>query len=351
MISTDYTSFRNEFLSKAALSGLSHLSIQHALQGPDQEPLFTDYVFSPEKKKKVLIHLSGVHGVEGYIGSLIQSEILSKIKFQNPNYQTVFVHAVNPYGMAWYHRTNAENVDLNRNGLKDFNLSNPYYGHFKKILTSTRPVAMIWELIKLLPIIFQLGIPETVKTVASGQSQYPDSLFYTGKNLQPELQTLIKTLKSLISDDCEIYVLDVHSGLGKLADELLIVDSREEETTVFFENCFQKKIFDPSKEKNAYPAHGGMPSLLKQHWPSEKIFHVFQEFGTRNFITVILTLVKQTAFICAKDHSNPVALENLKKIMLHSFFPFENEWREKCKNNGVLRYDQIKNFLIDELRK
>ncbi len=88
---------------------------------------------------------SGVHGVEGYLGSAIQLRYLHEILLQNeqlietcqadhsinateiesskkgesPNYErkVLLIHAVNPNGMRHHRRTNENNVDLNRNAL------------------------------------------------------------------------------------------------------------------------------------------------------------------------------------------------------------------------------------------
>jgi hypothetical protein len=97
---------------------------------------------SPER---FLIHLSGIHGVEGYAGSAIQSASLKylgeqynknkqdKEEFKTSNEEEdveqeendvysptiVFVHAMNPYGFANNRRVNEDNVDLNRNFLTE----------------------------------------------------------------------------------------------------------------------------------------------------------------------------------------------------------------------------------------
>ncbi|KAF4734528.1 hypothetical protein FOZ62_032217, partial [Perkinsus olseni] len=61
----------------------------------------------------------------GYGGSGIQCYLLDQIRqakeegrLQTIDKTLVFVHAVNPYGMAHYRRVNEENVDLNRNALE-----------------------------------------------------------------------------------------------------------------------------------------------------------------------------------------------------------------------------------------
>lgn len=327
---------------KASHSGLTHRMAEHSLKGSEKESLFTDYFYTLEKKKKVLLHLSGVHGVEGYIGSLIQAEILSHLKKgEELPFQLVIVHAVNPYGMSWFHRTNANKVDLNRNSLKEYNLDNPHFFRFRPFLHSKNIAEQILEFFKALPVIAQIGVSQTVRAVASGQSEFPDSLFFTGHELQEELKSLIRNLKEIISDEAEVYALDVHSGLGKFSGEMLIVDSSEgADPSSFFQDCFKAPIVDPLKEKHGYPARGSITSLLKQTWPKSKIAHVFQEFGTRNFFWILRSLIKQNDFIPESDE-----LTALKNSMLHSFFPSENKWRETCTEKGLERFQQLKKSL------
>jgi hypothetical protein len=98
--------------------------------GPDGEELCIDIVIirsaqddeEPQQPISVLVHTSGVHGPEGYVGSAIQRDWLAnfKIRAQQPlpkGHLAVLVHAVNPFGMAWWHRFNENNVDLNRNAV------------------------------------------------------------------------------------------------------------------------------------------------------------------------------------------------------------------------------------------
>ncbi len=327
---------------KASHSGLSNRMAEHSMKGSEKESLYTDYFYTPEKKKKVLLHISGVHGIEGYIGSLIQAEILTSLqKNEDLPFQLVIVHAVNPYGMSWFHRTNANKVDLNRNSLRDYKLDNPHFSHFRSFLNSPSFGAQILELIKALPVIAQIGVNKTVRAVASGQSDFPDSLFFAGNEMQEELKSLSHHLKEIISDDAEIFAIDVHSGLGEFAGEMLIVDSSQGSNhSAFFEACFKTNIVDPLKEKNGYPAYGSIASLLRQLFPNGKIAHVFQEFGTRNFFWILRSLIKQNAFIAGEGD-----LIALKNSMLHSFFPTENRWREVCVAKGLERFQQLKNTI------
>ena len=95
--------------------------LEIGMTGPAGEPLCIDVaVVGSLKSGKVLLSSSGVHGVEGYPGSAIQLAVMDDLSKQDPfkDHAIIFIHAVNPYGMAWWRRFNENNVDLNRNFLR-----------------------------------------------------------------------------------------------------------------------------------------------------------------------------------------------------------------------------------------
>ena len=90
------------------------------LKGPEDEDLIIDFaVVGPLESENLLLYSSGIHGVEGFAGSAIQLSVLDQLKNKSPfsDYCIVFIHIINPYGMAWNRRVNENNVDLNRNFL------------------------------------------------------------------------------------------------------------------------------------------------------------------------------------------------------------------------------------------
>src|SRR3546814_17941537 len=62
---------------------------------------------------------SAMHGEEGYCGSGCQVALLDDQtlldKAQAGGIGILLIHAVNAYGFSWGHRTNEDNIDLNRN--------------------------------------------------------------------------------------------------------------------------------------------------------------------------------------------------------------------------------------------
>jgi hypothetical protein len=67
-----------------------------------------------------LVVSSGLHGVEGFFGSALQTAYLRQVQRQDvidSKGQLVLIHAINPFGFFALRRVNEDNVDLNRNFL------------------------------------------------------------------------------------------------------------------------------------------------------------------------------------------------------------------------------------------
>ena len=120
IFSADYATCRAKFLAALKSAGGSHLaSHESPKRGPAGEPLYTDIArIGPATATKLLILVSGTHGIEGYSGSGCHAGWLSSGLFARqagPDTAVLFIHAINPFGFAWGRRTNEDNVDLNRN--------------------------------------------------------------------------------------------------------------------------------------------------------------------------------------------------------------------------------------------
>lgn len=341
-----YLDYRKEILSLAQTTSLKHRAVVHPLKGPNGEELFTDYFFNESSSKKTLIHFSGLHGVEGYLGSLVQREILKTLSQEKLPFQLVIVHTINPYGMAWCRRTNAKNVDLNRNSLKIYDIPNDHFERFSPLLDTNADRNTIINLPDFLIGLYTIGMARTAQAIACGQTEFPLSIFFAGQKLQPELESLKENLKSLIPKDNELYFIDVHTGLGKLAQETLIVDGVDSMADAeFFERVYQKKATIPGKSFGSYQAHGSIVNLFRDDWDDTKIRYVCEEFGTRPIFKVLKALMKdnylhnwQPDLTNEEQHR---AWTQVSKIMLDAFFPESPSWREKCVATGLLRFQQL----------
>src|SRR5216684_7611419 len=106
--SRDYFTARARFRDAVLRAGGSLTALAIAAKGPGDEELTIDIAwFGAESPKGVLVHSSGVHGVEAFAGAAIQVQWLDEGIRDVPEGCAIFlVHVVNPYGMAWLRRVN-----------------------------------------------------------------------------------------------------------------------------------------------------------------------------------------------------------------------------------------------------
>lgn len=114
----DYVSARAAFQSAASAAGASLETLPHPLTGLQGEDLSVDTAWlGPRGARRVLLSISGTHGVEGLHGSGCQVAFLRHITGSSlpPDTSLLLVHALNPFGFSWLRRVNEDNIDVNRN--------------------------------------------------------------------------------------------------------------------------------------------------------------------------------------------------------------------------------------------
>jgi Protein of unknown function (DUF2817) len=139
--SADYGQARMKFVEAAKAQDGELERIAHPARGPDGADLSIDIAwFGDRSASKVFVAFSGVHGVEGFFGSAVQTEWIrcSENRRLPRNTAALLVHAVNPYGFAWLRRTNEDNVDLNRNWI-DFDRPLPTNERYEEIAEDLCP--------------------------------------------------------------------------------------------------------------------------------------------------------------------------------------------------------------------
>ena len=218
----------------AALKDVCNVSVSRLPEvapGLASDAVVVDACTDSTANCSTLVHLSGVHGVEGYAGSAIQSALLLHWAWgENPGdrcpprgTRAVLIHAVNPFGMAYGRRWNEKGVDLNRNALK---LSEPFeglvdrrrvtedaYAELSSLLNPTSwSEAKFWW--RALSTVARKGFVATKRVLVSGQYSVPDGLWFGGKELQKSHKYVLKFLGKVVPPSSRIFLVDAHTGLG-----------------------------------------------------------------------------------------------------------------------------------------
>ena len=103
--SPDYRTARERFRAAARTAGAKLEALPVAGAGPQGEALTVDLAwFGAARPERVLLHSSGLHGLEGFTGSAIQLQALAAPPALPTGTALAFVHVLNPWGMAWRRR-------------------------------------------------------------------------------------------------------------------------------------------------------------------------------------------------------------------------------------------------------
>lgn len=365
--SIDYGTARARFLETAGGLKIPVESHVIAATGPQGEALSIDVAtIGPAQSRHVVIVSSGLHGVEGFLGSAAQLAWLAKFKSGDielpKQLKLVLVHALNPFGFAWLRRWNERNVDLNRNFLTDrkFMASQQYrdslaaYDRLQAFLNPPCPpsawepytvkavgriLAAGWAARERLPAgqrpallalnsIRRLGLTELQKSLLVGQYEYPDGLFYGGDGPEESSAWLQERLPVWVEGADLAVHLDFHSGLGKRGDlKLFIVDRKGSPRARWVAEHFGDKLVEASDDEAGYSSNGTMAGYFRDHNAGSRYHCLTAEFGTSSGIRVLgaLRAENQAHFHTARDSSN---YRWAKRQILEAFAPAASDWRE-----------------------
>jgi hypothetical protein len=237
------------------------------------------------RAKTLVIHSSGVHGVEGYVGSAIQLAVLEARPRVDDSLAVLLIHVVNPSGMRLGRRWTANNVDLNRNF---FEIApnpdlDPLYQRIDAFLNPQRESALKGFLPKAFLLIARYGYSPLQQAVAQGQFHTPKGLFYGGREQEPETQTLLAAMRALHLQPQVVMGLDVHAGLGQFGEhQLLLEPLYSQEQAAVLHHVLDHDIIPVSPgSPSTYAIKGGFIAGMKALFePSATTYWLTEEFGT-----------------------------------------------------------------------
>ena len=345
--SQTYLESRQRFVQQAKANGarLEKIPIGlNELYGPEKEDLSIDIAIWGPEQGPTLVLSSGLHGIEGYCGSGIQ---LAAMKKSYPaELKRVFIHAINPYGMAHLRRVNENNVDLNRNFMfdpSDFKGCNEGYHQLNTLLNPTTPFKGFEPLmlLKTLWAIATKGIPTLKQAVACGQYHYPKGLFYGGSKLEEGPKMLMDALPKWYPSQAPIVHIDFHTGLGDFGDYALLLEATED-SDLYQEmlGSFGEKIQPwQAGEGVAYSISGGFPAALQNTFGNQ-IRVLTCEFGTYAPRKVIEAMTGEN-----RAHFYGGQTQQAKAQFKETFYPQSQQWHNEVLSKGLFVVDQALSYL------
>ena len=216
-----YDECRARFRRAAHGAGVEVEPYALAATGPFGQQLTIDVArVGGTSPRRALVVLSGVHGVEGFVGSALQCELLARLPPEGlpDGVAVVLVHAVNPWGMAHGRRQNEANVDLNRNwGRSDGPpRHNDDYDEVHPLACPDSPtIPSVDELlVRAAPLLAERGTDWVTGALTRGQYRHPDGLHFGGDRTEESNRILEQAVPSTLHSTERLLVVDLHTGVG-----------------------------------------------------------------------------------------------------------------------------------------
>ena len=352
--SASYALARERLLAAAYAYGARVHSEYIDAKGPDGETLAIDFVgVGPRDASRLVLVSSGTHGVEGFLGSAVQTrwlEGLASGRASLPDGVAVlFIHAVNPYGFAWQRRVNEDNIDLNRNFVQPherYEGKPPKFEQVTKLLDPTRPPRRAERLpyVRMGGTILRHGFRPLKQALVTGQYEHPDTLFFGGKGPSASMRILSRVLPALAGHPERVAHIDIHSGLGPRGEFTLLLEpiyskSRLEHLHSFFPGRRLEGAAGDDFEVT-YSIRGGFLAWCAATLFSETDYRpMTAECGTQSNFRVLEALYLEHL---AHSYGQPgtCEYERAKERILEAFAPSDPAWRKRASDEGIWLIDQ-----------
>jgi hypothetical protein len=227
---TDYHAAREGFLHAARAAGAQLDAHRCPKAGPGGEPLFMDAAYlGPPEPRRLLVVTSGMHGCEGFAGSAVQIDALRRgVSIDGAG--VLFVHALNPFGMAWLTVENEDLIDPNRNFI-DYDQPAPQNELYDEVHAFAAPATLFGPAREASDgayrrYIDQYGLARYTQAALNGQRHRPGAYSFAGQQPIWTNTTIRRVLAGKLAGATRSLLIDIHTGYGPRGAGLLLWDNR-----------------------------------------------------------------------------------------------------------------------------
>jgi len=328
---------------------------------PWEDDLTTDILCADAltTRDRLIVLSTGLHGIEGYLGSaaleLFFEEYLNRLNPQTTG--LLLVHAINPWGMKYWKRTNPENVDLNRNFVEDdfaalwqFNTDYPALSPFLNPQRSLGNLALekLRFAAQTVQKLLTFGPRRVREASLMGQYHQQEGIYFGGSALQPETKAIMALYRAAFAGYKQIIHLDMHTGYGPRYQMTLVTSPHEKMTAAETTARYGTPRVAAANPDEFYTMKGDMTDweykLIEGEFPGAKFFGAACEFGT--FGESILAGARSLRITIFKNQVNQrggkaAAAHWVENEYRELYLPTERAWFEKAMSDARQSFDGI----------
>lgn len=347
-----YDEVRSHLLARVDSLRNSGITVEHSSYAIDEsDGLYVDNILLPATAEttNLIVLTTGVHGMEGYIGSVMLDVFFEEVypTLNTANTGVLIVANINPYGMKYMRRYNGNNVDLNRNFIEDWdNFDRSSNKEYPKVDHFLQPEGKMgnafWHEVSFFLSLAKEAIFTGADTISdallTGQYEYPEGVYYGGNGDEMSTTYLKGVFADCLNGEYEnIIHIDIHSGYGPRYNMVIFNSVQDSTTEAEAKEMFGYDYIIAVDSEEFYPTFGDTTDYfyrLKNSTASDKeLYSTCFEFGTigNSFIDSIFSL-KYTVDE-NRQHwyptDNAITEEMVRENYYELFYPTETEWREK----------------------
>ena len=345
--SATYAEARDKFRQAAKAAGAALTSHDSPARGPAGESLTTDLAWiGPRDAGRVLVTISGTHGVEGFCGSGAQVASFAALKDALPkDTARLVVHAINPAGFAWLRRVTQENVDLNRNFV-DHKGTLPENPGFEELFEAICPRewddAILAASRKRLDAYGEKhGAFALQAAISAGQYRHEDGIFYGGSAPTAARRTLEKIYAEHLGKAKKIAIIDFHTGLGPWGyGEPIVMHAPDSPGMARAKAWWGDKITSPlAGSSTSAVVRGDHVSASERLLAHAEVTGMALEYGTLP-LNEVLDAVRGDNWLHAHGNPDSATGKEMKRRIRDAFYGDRDDWKQMIAEQAIERQRQ-----------
>ena len=345
---TTYDESRADFIywaerMRETFENVERMAVPVTLSNGGELAIDLCYIPPSDTTETLLILSSGVHGVEGFVGSALQRMMMDKLIRTRSLHKTgiLLIHAMNPYGFYVQRRVTEQNIDLNRNcdlTRQAYFSENNGYAELYKFLnpdSKANPGKLSDRFFYVTAItkIIKSSMPVLRQAVLQGQYQFPEGLYFGGKEAEPQIVTMEPIYREIPAMYNRIVHIDLHTGYGERGKLHLFPNpAKNEEVKRATEDLFSGYPIDWGDGDDFYTITGDFTSVAAHYYPDKLVIPMTFEFGTLDSQTTMGSLVSIHNMILENQgfhhgYTSEKAQRKVEDSFREMYYPSSLAWR------------------------
>ena len=309
------------------------------MSGAEGETLAIDVVLDgPADASRMLVVISGVHGVEGFCGSAIQIGLLAEGAPEGTDIAVLHVHGINPYGFSYLRRVAPAGKHRPQPQLRRF-LEAAAAGPMPATRRSTtgcclqhgHPAADVEA--GLAAYSRRHGARGLQRAIGLGQYERAEGMFFGGSAPTWSNLSFRSILKRYTRQVRQLAAIDIHTGLGPRGYGERIFASFDQRVLPRARQWWGELTDVHTGTSTSIPLTGPIQTALFEECPQAEQIGICLEYGTYPSDRVTSAL-RAEHWLYRYGTADSLVARQIKHSLKEAFYPDAEDWKQNIWRQG-----------------